>query len=357
MEVNIFAMDGRHDAYEFGLNQARALIRTPLYRKHAGRRRKSIRKYTTDVKEVRTWVEALIPDLWEEMEGISDGLQWQLEDVIHEYGGYQQSWVKSGCSAFMTPHLYARNYDYHPKTYDGRFVLWQPERGAAHVGFAQRMIGRMDGMNEHGLALGYHFVNRISPEDGFICCTLARFVLESCRNTEEAVEALKRLPHRHSFNYSISDAAGSSAVVEGSGKGAEVLWDHGHVCTNHYRLPDKQKENRHRTEESIQRLQRLSSLYHGDMTPSEAFYRLNHLEYGVAKTDYGNWSGTIHTAVYDTRGLKVTAGIGVDARPAVIDFGSWLRGEKLRLRSLRGKIPVPAGGEHLLKEKQDEERF
>ncbi|SDN34177.1 C45 family autoproteolytic acyltransferase/hydolase [Alkalicoccus daliensis] len=351
MQIGIEAIEGRGNAYEFGRKQAAALKETALFDKHTNRRKKSIKRYQTDFMEAKSWIKELSPSLWEEMQGLADGLEWRLSDVVHEYGGYQQSWKKSGCSAIITNEVYGRNYDYHPKTYDGRFVLWQPENGYAHIGFAQRIIGRMDGMNEHGLAVGYHFVNRISPEDGFICCSIARFLLDSCRTTREAVEILKDLPHRHSFNYSLSDRYGDAAVVEGSAKSTIELIKHDNVCSNHFRSEAKANENRHMLTESKERLHRLKKLQKSNPGALEVFKMLNQLDYGVAKTDYKNWSGTIHTAVYNSKSLEVTAGIGVNALPVQISFKNWLAGSRFIVKRLRGKIEDVSGGEHLSSEK------
>ncbi|KIL45456.1 hypothetical protein KP78_30000 [Jeotgalibacillus soli] len=55
-------------------------------------------------------------------------------------------------------------------------------------------------MNEKGLVVGYHLVNRRNAAEGFICTTIARFLLDTCATTEEAIDLLKPIPHRQVFN-------------------------------------------------------------------------------------------------------------------------------------------------------------
>ncbi len=347
MRMEVDVIQGRGDAYTFGLEQAYSLINMPLFEKHAKRRKKSIKKYTTDYKMATEYMMEYSPQLMEEIQGIADGLEWSIQDVMHEYGGYQQSWRKSGCSAIMANGIYGRNYDYHPKTYDGRFVLWQPHKGFAHIGFAQRMIGRMDGMNEKGLAIGYHFVNRLRPNDGFICTSIARFVLDSCENVTDAILTLKKIPHRHAFNYSLADYHGNAAVVEGSAQGVEVFQQHQGACTNHFQTKNKQKENRYKIEESQNRLITLQQFQQQNPTAKEMSQLLNERQHGIAKVDYGNWSGTIHTAIYDTRSLTVHIGIGVNAQFVTFPFKRWLKGNKSVIKKVRGHLPEVNGAGHL----------
>ena len=61
------------------------------------------------------------------------------------------------------------------------------------IGPSQRGTGRMDGMNEKGLVIGYNFMNRKNPGDGFICCMIGRLIVESCANVGEAVAMLKEI--------------------------------------------------------------------------------------------------------------------------------------------------------------------
>ncbi|MCA0968977.1 C45 family autoproteolytic acyltransferase/hydrolase [Halobacillus litoralis] len=328
----VISFRGTH--YAFGKAQAERLKGSPLLSYHQSRRDRSRRKYTVDFLKARELFLDYAPKLWEELEGLADGLRWSLDEVVHEYSGWQQEWEKSGCSIFTAKDFLARNYDYHPKTYEGRFLLFQPDEGMATIGPGQRIIGRTDGMNEQGLCIGYNFVNRIKPLDGLICCTLTRFVLETCRTTEEAVSLLKELPHRHSFNYVIFDRHHTSAIVEGSPRG--VVSRYGAVCTNHFsQIPH---ENRRHLGDSHERLESLRGHEQRIDTPVDAFHFLNETDGPIFAKQYEQWSGTIHTATYQTPSLKLWFGLGGDARPVYFDFARWLRGDRVTVKRILGAL-------------------
>ena len=132
---------------------------------------RSRRSETSDYT-IRSWV-------WEELLGLQEALEWPMERVLQEFGGYRLDYVRSGCSILTGQDYFIRNYDYHPKTYEGRYVFFQPtDQGYASIGPSQRGTGRMDGMNEKGLVIGYNFMNRKKPGDGFICCMIGRIIVE-----------------------------------------------------------------------------------------------------------------------------------------------------------------------------------
>ncbi|AOM82970.1 C45 family autoproteolytic acyltransferase/hydolase [Salisediminibacterium beveridgei] len=347
MDIGVDIIKSREDAYLFGYHQGLALKKMPVYQKHVKRRKKSIRQYTVNVAEFNSWMADIQPSLLDELEGLSQALGWRLEDTIHEYGGYQDHWKRSGCSAMMPDGLYARNYDYHPKTYDGRFVLYQPQKGYGHIGFAQRIIGRMDGMNQKGLAIGYHFVNRLKPGKGFICTTITRLVLENCKDVPEAIRMLKYLPHRFAFNFSVADRFGNAAVVEASSKGVFIHNNDIRICSNHFRSDEKAWENRHFLEETTNRLHNLNEGFVHHPNPLDLFYKINHTKHQIAKTDYRNFAGTIHSVVYDTVTQHVYVGLGVNTQPLLISFGDWINGAPLYFSKLKGKLPDIEGAEHL----------
>ncbi|UZW65639.1 C45 family autoproteolytic acyltransferase/hydrolase [Priestia flexa] len=147
-EIKVEIIQGRGSYYNLGMLQGLLHKGTKLEENHLKRRKRSIRSYEANQRQAKTYYDLFAPGLWSELEGLSEGLEWSLEDIVHEYSGYQQNWDKTGCSALMQNGVYVRNYDYHPKTYEGRFLLFQPDQGFASVGFGTRMIGRMDGMNE-----------------------------------------------------------------------------------------------------------------------------------------------------------------------------------------------------------------
>ncbi|MCA1023213.1 C45 family autoproteolytic acyltransferase/hydolase [Halobacillus litoralis] len=328
----VIQFQGRAD--DFGYEQGKRLKQTPLYESHRQRRPRSIRHYQTDTEHVKAMFLNWAPLLWEELRGLSEGLEWPLDETVHEYSGWQQEWDRSGCSILLGDDYMIRNYDYHPRTYEGRFLLYQPERGTASIGPGQRIIGRTDGMNEHGLCAGYNFVNRLHPEDGFICCTLTRILLESCRDTEEAEKLLKELPHRHSFNYVLFDKAGNSSILEGSPRG--VVKKEGLACTNHFsHMPS---ENRRHLSDSEERLSRMVDRQKEKMDEQSAFSYLNKRSGPIFSDQYQRSSGTIHTAGYSPRTLSLRFGLGGDAQPVPFHLKSWMNGERSPVKTMFGWI-------------------
>lgn len=336
-KFHIDVVKGCSTYYELGKIEAEKFVKTPLYPAHSKRRSKSIRQYSSDIIEAKQYYQQFVPSLWQELEGVSSVLDWTYNEVMHEYSGYQQDWRKSGCSALMNGSFFARNYDYHPKTYEGRLMLWKPLGGYASIGISGRMIGRIDGMNEKGLVVGFHFVNRRNPAKGFICTTIARFLLDSCATTEEAITLLELLPHRHAFNYSLLDIHGDSAVVEASGRGVSVNRNTV-ACTNHFQSDELALENRYHIIESEERLKNLKEYYKRSMTPMQAYDLFNDPEKGIFKKNYGSWSGTIHTVIYIPSTLTMIFGLGENAAPITINFGKWLETNQFPITKIFGVI-------------------
>jgi predicted choloylglycine hydrolase len=106
-----------------------------------------------------------------------------------------------------------RNYDYHPRLFEGR--LWHTRwLGTAVIGTGDCLWGLLDGMNEHGLAVALAYGGRHDLGDGFGVPLILRYLLQVCRDRDQAVAALERLPSHMAYNVSVVDRAGGSATVE-----------------------------------------------------------------------------------------------------------------------------------------------
>ncbi|RID81827.1 acyl-CoA--6-aminopenicillanic acid acyltransferase [Peribacillus asahii] len=329
----IIQFRGTH--YDFGYMQGEKLrdSLTVINREEQWKVRKP--RFTIEAEEVRKAITQFAPGVWEELLGMQEALEWPMKRILQEFGGYRLDYVKSGCSILTGRDYLIRNYDYHPKTYEGRYVLFQPtDQGYASIGPSQRATGRMDGMNEKGLAIGYNFMNRKNPGDGFICCMIGRLVIESCANVLEAVSMLKEIPHRHSFTYVVYDQSGETYVVETSPRGVEVR--HSTVCTNHFEI--MRHENRNHLVDSQRRLGVMKEQYENLSEAYDAFRLLNDKNRGVFSDLYGSWAGTIHTSAYLPREMKAWIALGGNQEPTVFDFAKWLNGEDVELEQITGEI-------------------
>ncbi|MFC7060834.1 C45 family autoproteolytic acyltransferase/hydolase [Halobacillus seohaensis] len=329
----ILQFRGTH--YEFGYKQGEQLkgSLTVKNRKRQWKVRKP--RFVVEEAEVKEAITRFAPWLWEELVGLRDALEWSMEHVMMEFGGYRIDYKRSGCSIMTGNGYFIRNYDYMPKTYEGRYCFFQPtDGGYAIAGPSQRITGRMDGMNEHGLTLGYNFMHRKRPGDGFICCMIGRLILESCANVEEAVAMLKEIPHRHSFSYIVFDRSNQTYVVEASPRGVEVR--ESNVCTNHFEL--MKKENRNHLVDSLRRLDAINGARHQLEGAYDAFRLMNDSDKGVFSKQYHNWAGTIHTSGYLPQELKTWFALGGDQEPIEFDFGKWLSGEDLCVEQITGEV-------------------
>ncbi len=302
-------------------------------------------RFEIDVNETMNAFRQFAPGVWDELLGMQESLELPMEEVLRDYGGYRIDALPSGCSIVVGDDFLVRNYDFHPQTYEGRYVLFQPTdgHGYATIGPAQRITGRMDGMNEKGLAMGYNFTHRKKPGDGFVCYTIGRIILETCADVDEAVALLKEIPHRGSFSYVIKDRSGKNVIVEASPRAVDVR--SANVCTNHFEI--QQAENRNYLKDSYERLEAMAGRPDDTADVARAFRLLNDTDGGVFAKQYKSWAGTIHTSAYVPEKGQAWFALGGDQEPVVFDFDSWLAGEELSVKKVDGEVDTDIGFGHL----------
>ncbi|HLR04092.1 MAG TPA: C45 family peptidase [Virgibacillus sp.] len=330
--------------YDFGIMQGELLKDSFTLRNRQNQWKIRKPRFVIWESEVKEAILPFASHIWDELCGLRDALDWPMNDVLLEFGGYRLEYMPSGCSIYMNPDYMIRNYDYHPKTYEGRYTVFQPtDAGYAVIGPSQRITGRMDGMNEKGLVMGYNFTHRKKPGDGFICSMIGRLVLESCGDVQEAIALLQDIPHRHSFSYVILDATGDSAIVEATPR--EVSIRHANVCTNHFE--NMRHENRHHLDDSYARIRAIHKGSHSIHQMYDAFRMFNDTDRGVFSDKYKNWAGTIHTSAYLPKTRKAWFALGGNREPFIFDFDKWLKGNDFTASRVLGEVDTEMPFAHM----------
>lgn len=339
---DILQFRGNH--YDFGFMQGRLLRESVTLENRRKQWKVKRPRFVIDPAETQNAFQQFAPGIWEELNGIRDSLELPMEEVLRDFGGYRIDAPPSGCSIITGKEYMVRNYDFHPQTYEGRFSLFQPtDNGYAFIGPTSRVIGRMDGMNEKGLVMGYNFTHRKKPGDGFVCYMIGRIILETCATVKEAVKLLKEIPHRGSFSYVVMDLSGETFVIEASPRAVDVRKTN--VCTNHFEI--QTFENRNYLKDSYQRLEAIKQKQAETTDVYKAYRLFNDKDKGVFSSDYKSWAGTIHTSVYLPKDKQMWFSIGGDQKPTVFDFGAWLEGQELATQKIHGKVDTDIGFAHL----------
>lgn len=331
---DVIQFRGNH--FDFGFYQGELVKKEPIVNNyHKKLFPKKTTRFNIDLDQYIKVMNQYAPLILDEIYGLQESLELSLYDTIRLFGGYYIEFGRSGCSIYSDDHYMVRNYDNDPLSYEGRFVLYEPSDGGyASIGPSMQLTGRMDGMNQFGLSIGYNFINRKQSEDGFMCNMIARIVLEQCKNVDEAIDLLKEIPHRNSFIYALADEKQSSVVVEASPRNVSVR--HDIACANHFE--NLTEENRYRMDDSIRRTTIMNEQAKQKLHPMKAFQLMNNKEYEVFSTNYGAWSGTLHTALYLPKEKKIGFTIGSDRLPYIFNFATWLEGRNSTVKKINGKL-------------------
>jgi predicted choloylglycine hydrolase len=120
--------------------------------------------------------------------------------------GCSQAVVSSGGPALI------RNYDWDYRLFEA--VVARTGYGGRRVlGMLDCMWGLLDGVNDAGLAASLTFGGRPQVGEGFGIPLVIRYVLQTCRTADEAVQTLRRVPVHMSYNVTVADRDGQHATV------------------------------------------------------------------------------------------------------------------------------------------------
>ncbi|WP_419393192.1 C45 family autoproteolytic acyltransferase/hydolase [Cytobacillus praedii] len=325
----------RGDYYQIGLEQGKelkSLSGFPLI--------DQLRELTSNanVQKSKEIIENLSPKFLQELEGLAEGLNMELDRTIKLFSGYDVVFPEMGCTTLVKEGYYVRNYDFSPEMYDARLVFMQPLNGYASVGFSQQIIGRLDGMNEKGLVAGLHFVNNEHKGEGFIATTIVRLLLEQCANIEEAIAFITDIPHGYCYNYSITDKSGKSIIVEASPQKQIINAANPLICTNHFESEMLRNKNRINIQGSVKRKEYVSSLLTEELSPMAIYHHFNKESSPLFFKHYKEYFGTLHTVVYSPKELSIIMGVGENCKPMVFSLKEFMEGRLILPENMTGII-------------------
>lgn len=170
-------------------------------------------------KECKAIFEKLYPEILDEVRGIAKGNQVSFEYLCGMLFSMYCFEFDNKCTCFAVNNedeiLFGRNSDFLvslEKLYMN--CIYNLENSHAFNGNTTAFVQMEDGVNEEGLAVGLTFIYPKIRKPGFNAGILVRYLLEKCKTTTEAIEAIQNLPLASAQTITIADKSGHIAVVE-----------------------------------------------------------------------------------------------------------------------------------------------
>ncbi len=262
------------------------------------------------------FLERHCPGLREEVQGAADALGVSAADIAF-LGGKPKGGGQCSQFAVLPPaaadgHLrLGQNEDCGPGDLDLRLCTTRVEGKAAHIGFSDMIMGRVQGMNEHGLCVTTSWgTPGVWPEGkGLPYFAVVRTLLDRCVTVDEAMDVMAGMPIGWNTNYILADRGGEVALVEVAGRhrGIQRIGSRSQahfVCaTNHYTLPEMIPHDIRRMRQSVTRHQAITARLEGaaphvDVGTMRALLS-EPMPEGVCVHHYSSGLGTLWSMIFD----------------------------------------------------------
>lgn len=328
--------------YEIGRSEAAAILKTDkdFYIRQRGMIQTLVKKndpaWTATIEDIKDKLKVFFPEYLEEVRGFAEGLNINQDDAIR-FLSFQYTPAVPGCTVFaigaersVDNHvLIGRSYEWIPSLADMSVAGIEPGGGYRSIGSTMSALGRLDGINEHGLfvAMAGSFSRR-KDRNGFLFPLVVRATLDRCSDVNEAVRYITEIRLSGSVNILVADRSGNAAVIEAVPKMKyAVRWlkddpDKILIMTNHFQNRRLRIMNSYIMPNSNERariIRRLFGKKRGVVTEGAVRSALvNERPNGVYWKNYGSVFGTLYSGVYDlNKGTwkNVIAGTDRDLSP------------------------------------------
>jgi len=329
--------------YEIGRLQAEMLQADPQRTAYLTPTLPFLERYTEEEAERElAFLDRYCPGIGQEVQGAADALGVSIADIAFLGGkprsGGQCSHLTVLPSAAADGHLrVGQNIDCGPGDLDLRLCTTRVPGKAAHIGFSDMIMGRVQGMNEHGLCVTTSWGTPGAwPEGkGLTYFAVVRALLDRCQTVDEAVDTIAGIPIGWSTNYIFADKSGQAALVEVAGAhrgvrrvgpGSQVPF----VCaTNHYTLPEMIPHDIRRMRQSVTRYRAITSRLEGAVprVDGDTMRALlsEPMPDGVCTYHYSSGLGTLWSMIFDLTEATVEICFGAPSseRNTWRTFGLW----------------------------------
>ncbi|MFJ4623937.1 C45 family autoproteolytic acyltransferase/hydolase [Streptomyces sp. NPDC088812] len=197
----------------------------------------------------------------------------------------------SGCTQIGRGGALLRNYDFAPEHCAGTIVSSRFLRPV--IGVQEAWWGLLDGMNDAGLAVSLTFGGRFVQGPGFAVPIVLRYLLETCRTVDEAVDRLRTVPVAIPQNVTLVDP--HRTVTVHVGPDIPLIEAPDSCAANHQHLPVPDEQER-----STRTQARLAAVREAGVDVAAM------LRPPLYQGAYDQWLGTVYTAHYRPAEGRVT---------------------------------------------------
>lgn len=283
-------------------------------------------------EDLQNHYEAFCPGITDELTGIANSLGVKPRNLpmygspIYESGNCSQISVLS--SATDTGHVYvARSYELNQEMNDFRLCTTRIKGKTKHIGFSELLVFRDEGMNDHGFSVSFSGGGTFKTKPtkrGFPFFLIVRSLLDNCRDVNEAINYIERVPVRGFWNFLLTDKKSNAALVQffdGDYAIQKINQDASEpylFSGNHYKLPEVEKYQKFAGDWILANSKKRCNLI--DSTLRNALPKVTtetlcellskELYEGVSGHYYTDFFGTLFSMIFDLTDLTVDVCFG-----------------------------------------------